>query len=62
MPSLRYRNRLRKLLTPAERRIFARLDTPQKIQTFLEKMPPNFELKRPCLRSPCACTTASRPG
>ena len=40
-----YRKRLRALLTPAERRVFARLDTPQKIQTFIEKLPPNFELK-----------------
>ena len=40
--NLAYRNRLRALLTPAERRVFARLDTPQKIQTFLDKLPANF--------------------
>ena len=39
---LAYRNRLRALLTPAEQRVFARLDTPQKIQAFLDKLPANF--------------------
>ena len=43
MTTLRYRNRLRALLTPAEHRVFARLDTPQKIQDFLDRMPVNFE-------------------
>ena len=43
MTTLRYRNRLRALLTPAEARVFARLDTPQKIQDFLDRMPVNFE-------------------
>jgi hypothetical protein len=38
-----YRNRLRALLTPAEHRAFARLDTPQKIQDFLDRLPANFE-------------------
>ena len=47
-----YRNRLRALLTPAERRVLARLDTPQKIQTFIEKLPPNFELKGDTCMSP----------
>ena len=47
-----YRNRLRALLTPAEHRAFARLDTPQKIQTFIEKLPPNFELKGDTCMSP----------
>ena len=47
-----YRNRLRALLTPAEHRAFARLDTPQKIQTFIEKLPPNFELKGETCISP----------
>ena len=31
------------LLTPAERRQFARLDTPNKIQDFLDTLPANFE-------------------
>ena len=43
MTSLRYRNALRALLTPAEHRLFARLDTPQKVQDFLDRMPANFE-------------------
>lgn len=67
MTSLRYRNRLRTLLTPAERRIFARLDAPQKIQTFIEKMPPNFELQGDTAMSPrkmlqawtCHCSEAA---
>jgi len=46
------RNRLRALLTPAERRVLARLDTPQKIQTYIEKLPPNFELKGDTCMSP----------
>lgn len=43
MTSSRYRNALRALLTPAERRALTRLDTPQKIQTFLDRLPANFE-------------------
>jgi hypothetical protein len=34
---------LNKLLTPAERRLFARLDTPARIQDFLDRLPVNFE-------------------
>ena len=52
MTGTAYRNRLRALLTPAEHRVFARLDTPQKIQTFIEKLPPNFELKGDSCMSP----------
>jgi hypothetical protein len=48
----RYRNRLRALLTPAEGRLFARLDTPQKLQVFIEKLPPNFELTGETTMSP----------
>jgi hypothetical protein len=67
MTSLRYRTRLRALLTPAEARVFARLDTPQKLQTFLEKLPPNFELKGETTMSPrcvlktrtCHCSEAA---
>jgi hypothetical protein len=43
MTTRRYRNALRALLTPAEHRVFARLDRPQKIQDFLDRMPANFE-------------------
>lgn len=67
MTNLRYRKRLRDLLTAHERRVFARLSTPQKIQTFIEKMPPNFELKGDTAMSPrsmleawtCHCAEAA---
>jgi hypothetical protein len=39
-----YRSRIAAVLTPRERRQFARLDTPQKIQSFLDRLPANFEL------------------
>jgi len=52
MTTLRYRNALRALLTPTERRVFARLDTPQKIQTFLDKLPANYELDGDTVLSP----------
>jgi hypothetical protein len=52
MTSLANRNRLRALLTPAERRVFARLDSPQKIQTFLDKLPANYELNGDSAMSP----------
>jgi len=43
MTTLRYRNTLHALLTPAEHRVFTRLDTPQKVQDFLDRLPANFE-------------------
>ena len=52
MTTTRYRNALRALLTPAERRVLARLDTPQKIQTFLDRLPANFELDGDTVLSP----------
>lgn len=52
MTSLAYRNALRALLTPAEHRTFARLDTPQKIQTFLDRLPANFEVDGDTVMSP----------
>jgi hypothetical protein len=52
MTSPAYRKRLHALLTPAEHRMLARLDTAQKIQTFIEKLPPNFELKGDTCMSP----------
>jgi hypothetical protein len=39
-----YRRALAALLTPRERRQFDRLDTPEKIQDFLDALPANFEL------------------
>ena len=50
--ALRYRKRLSTLLTPAERRVFARLDTPQKIQDFLDRLPANYELDGDTAMSP----------
>jgi hypothetical protein len=52
MTGTAYRNHLRALLTPAERRLFARLDTPQKIQNFLDRLPANFELDGETAMSP----------
>src|SRR3954451_4963377 len=40
------------LLTPPERRLFARLHTPQKIQDFLDTIPVNFELGGGTMMSP----------
>lgn len=39
-----YRKTLRDLLTPAERRVFEQLSSPEKIQDFLDRMPVNFEI------------------
>lgn len=43
---------LNELLTPAERRLFARLDTPAKIQDFLDRLPVNFEPDGDTVMSP----------
>jgi hypothetical protein len=67
MTTRRYRNALRALLTPAEHCVFARLDTPQKIQHFLERMPCNFEPNGDTAMSPrrvlqehvCHCSEAA---
>ncbi len=40
------------LLTPAERRTFARLNSPHKIQDFLDSIPVNFEIGGGTLMSP----------
>jgi len=42
MTSPAYRKALRALLTPAEHRVFARLNAAHKIQTFLDQTPVNF--------------------
>jgi hypothetical protein len=52
MTPLAYRNRLRALLTPAERRVFTRLNTPVKIQNFLDRLPANFGLEGDTAMSP----------
>jgi hypothetical protein len=43
---------LNDLLTSAERRLFARLDTPHKIQDFLDRLPVNFEPDGDTVMSP----------
>ncbi len=40
------------LLTPAERSIFRKLSSPQKVQDYLESLATNFELKGETYRSP----------
>jgi hypothetical protein len=47
-----YRLKLHALLTSREHRIFTRLDTPQKIQSFLDKLPVNFGLGGDTAMSP----------
>jgi len=47
-----YRRRLHDLLSPREHRLFARLDTPQKIQTFVDRLPVNFSLNGDTAMSP----------
>jgi hypothetical protein len=47
-----YTKRLKEVLSPEERKVFARLNTPQKIQDFLDGMPINFETKGETLYSP----------
>jgi hypothetical protein len=51
-PKTKFRKELRALLTPAETRLFARLTTPQKIQTYVDKLPANFEPDGDTLMSP----------
>jgi hypothetical protein len=47
-----YRRRLHALLTPREHQLFARLDSPQKIQDFLDRLPVNFSLEGDTAMSP----------
>jgi len=60
MTTTAYRNRLRALLTPAEQRLFARLDTPQKIQDYVDRLPANFELDGDTVMSPRRMLKARR--
>ena len=52
MVTLPSRKALRALLTPAETRLFTRLDTPQKLQTFIDRLPANFEPNGDTIMSP----------
>ncbi|OGG51037.1 hypothetical protein A2763_04165 [Candidatus Kaiserbacteria bacterium RIFCSPHIGHO2_01_FULL_54_36] len=47
-----YAERIKALLSPAERKIIARLTTPQKIQDYLDTLPVNFELRGETYMSP----------
>src|SRR3989338_9619500 len=47
-----YRIRLKSILTPAERRLFERLSSPQKIQAYLDTLPVNFEASGETYMSP----------
>ncbi len=49
---MNYRDRLKAVLSPAERKIFRKLNTPQKIQDYLDTLPINFELKCETYMSP----------
>jgi hypothetical protein len=53
MPELAaYRRDVRALLSPAERRVFAPLNAPQKIQSWLDRVPANFEIDGETTMSP----------
>ena len=47
-----YKDSVRALLSPAERKIFAKLNSPQKIQDYLDTFPINFELEVETYMSP----------
>lgn len=47
-----YQQRVQALLTPHEHRIFVRLNTAQKIQDFLDRLPVNFSLQGDTAMSP----------
>ena len=40
------------MLTPAEHRVFTRLDAPHKVQNFLDRLPVNFSLDGDTAMSP----------
>lgn len=47
-----FREKIRKILTPAERRLFERLSSPRKIQDYLDALPINFEASGETYMSP----------
>ena len=49
---MKYRNRIKQLLKAGERRLFDRLNTPQKIQDYLDTLPINFEMRGETYMSP----------
>ncbi|QQG37573.1 MAG: hypothetical protein HYS26_03010 [Candidatus Kaiserbacteria bacterium] len=48
-----YADRIKRVLTPPERVLFKRLNTPQKIQDYLDRLPINFEMRGETYMSPC---------
>jgi len=49
---MRYKDRVRELLTPRERRFFSRLKSPLRIQDYLDTVPANFEVHGETYMSP----------
>ena len=47
-----YQDKIKAILSPAERRIFSKLITPQKIQDYLDTLPINFETRGETYMSP----------
>lgn len=47
-----YAEKIRALLSPTEKKIFAKLTTPQKIQDYLDTLPINYELRGETYMSP----------
>ena len=47
-----FREKIRKILTPAERRLFERLSSPQKVQAYLDTLSVNFEASGETYMSP----------
>src|SRR3989344_2594968 len=47
-----YTNKLKMVLSPAERKVLAKLNSPQKIQDYLDTLPINFELQGETYMSP----------
>ena len=47
-----YASKIKTLLSPAELKIFGGLNTPQKIQSYLDRLPVNFELRGETYMSP----------
>lgn len=47
-----YHKRLKAVLTPAERTVFAQLTSPQKVQDYLDSLPMNFETRGETYMSP----------
>lgn len=48
-----YAARMKAVLTPVERAVFAKLNSPTKIQDFLDDLPVNFEMNGETYMSPC---------